>query len=218
MSQPIETDGIIRAFSEDQVVHLTGLSKGQLRYWDSTDFFKPQYAFEDRRSPYSRVYSFRDVVGLRALSLLRKQHEISLQHLRDVARKLGHLNETMWANTRLYVFGGEVYFDEPETGQTRGAVSGQYVTIPLVHIADDVTKDVRKLKDRPADTSGRIERRRHAVRNAWVVAGTRIPTGAIAEFKEAGFSHEEIIREYPSLSIADIDAALAHERAKAESA
>lgn len=218
MSQPIETDGIIRAFSEDQVISLTGLSKGQLRYWDSTDFFKPQYAFEDRRSPYSRVYSFRDVVGLRALSLLRKQHGVSLQHLREVARKLDHLSEAMWANTKLYVFRGEVYFDEPDSGQTRGVVSGQYVTIPLVRIADDVTKDVRKLKDRPTEKSGKIERRRHTVRNAWVVAGTRIPTAAIAEFKEAGYSHEEIMREYPSLSIADIDAALEHERAKAESA
>jgi len=60
----------ILAFSQRQVGRLTGLAERQLRYWDDTGLVSPQYATENRRRPYSRVYSYRDVVGLSALALL----------------------------------------------------------------------------------------------------------------------------------------------------
>jgi hypothetical protein len=52
-----EITNITSAFTADQVVRLTGLSMGQLAYWDKLGFFQPQYAAEDRKSPYSRIYS-----------------------------------------------------------------------------------------------------------------------------------------------------------------
>ena len=87
---------IIAAFSEDQVERLTGLSKAQLRYWDRTGFFAPKLAEEDRRRAYSRLYSFKDVVALRTISVLRNQHNVPLQHLRKVAEKLSHLKDDLW--------------------------------------------------------------------------------------------------------------------------
>src|SRR3546814_1019024 len=68
------SESIVRAFGEEHVSRLTGLSVGQLRAWDRRGFFSPHYAYEDRRSPYSRVYSFRDVVGLRAIAVLKQKH------------------------------------------------------------------------------------------------------------------------------------------------
>lgn len=201
---------VVWAFSADHVVRLTGLSEGQLRYWDQTGFFSPQFGYEDRRSPYSRVYSFRDVVGLRTIAVLRNDHEVSLQHLRQVAQKLAGLGEDFWSATTLYVLNKHVYFDEPDTGKTRGVVSGQYVTIPLVSVANDVSEKVKRLKERKDDQIGRVERHRNIAHNAWVFAGTRIPTGAIIQFKEAGYSMEQILREYPTLTAADVTAALKH--------
>lgn len=46
--------------------------------------------------------------------------------------------------------------------------------------------------------------------------GTRIPTSAIWNLHEAGYSDDQIIYEYPRLSQADIAAALAFERARRE--
>jgi len=83
-----EITSVISAFSADQVVRLTGLTMRQLAYWDDLGFFQPQYAAEDRRSPYSRIYSFKDVVGLRTLSVLKNTYRCSLPHLQQVARKL----------------------------------------------------------------------------------------------------------------------------------
>jgi len=56
---------LILAFSADDVCRVTGLSQRQLAYWDKTGFFAPEFASPKER-PFARVYSFRDVVGLRS--------------------------------------------------------------------------------------------------------------------------------------------------------
>ena len=76
--------------SDEHVQKLTGLTKRQLRYWDETGFFKPSFVEENPRLPFSRFYSFKDVVALRTLQLLRVQNNVPLQHLRKVAEKLSH--------------------------------------------------------------------------------------------------------------------------------
>jgi DNA-binding transcriptional MerR regulator len=203
---------IVAAFGEEQVERLTGLSKSQLRYWDRTGFFVPSYAEEDRRLPYSRIYSFRDILALRTLSLLRNQNNVPLQHLRKVADKLRHLKDDLWTKTQLYVHGRKVVFEEPGTGQRQEPVSQQYVMgIPLKKIWTDTRRDVEALRRRPEEKVGHVERSRSVNRNAWVVGGTRIPTGAIRRFNEAGYSTDQILKEYPDLTPADVKAALAHE-------
>jgi uncharacterized protein (DUF433 family) len=209
-------ENVIRAFSEDHVMRLSGLSKTQLRYWDKTDFFAPSYS--KRRGAYGRVYSFRDVVALRTLSMLRNEHKISLQHLRKVAEKLSHLGDKLWADTTLYVLNKEVQFHEPETGKVRGVLSGQYTAIPLVSIMNDVSKRAEKLKGRQSDRVGMVERHRHIAHNAWVIAGTRIPTRMIKSFRDAGYSIAQIKKEYPTLTTEDIRAALEHEEKESSSA
>lgn len=207
-----QVGNIIAAFSEDHVERLTGLSKRQLRYWDRTGFFAPSHADEDRRSVFSRIYSFKDIVGLRTLAKLRNEHEVPLQHLRQVAEALSHLADDLWTTTTLYVLNKRVLLDEDGEGRLREAVSGQYVmSIPLQLIISDTKKDIEELKRRPAEDFGRIVRSKHVNRNAWVVAGTRIPTAAIRQFHEAGYSTEQIIKEYPDLTEEDIKSALAHE-------
>ena len=214
-----DMDNVIRAFSADHVIRLTGLSKSQLRYWDETGFFRPRYAFENRRSPYSRVYSFKDVVGLRTLAILRKKYRISLQKLRKVAQELSRYDAAPWSEIKLYVLGREVHFREPETGRMRGVVSRQYLNVIMLQsIINDVVAESNKLRERKNEQFGCIERHRYIVHNAWVLAGTRIPTKAIKRFSEAGYSTDEIIREYPNLTKEDIRAARKHEKNLAKQA
>jgi uncharacterized protein (DUF433 family) len=203
------TDGnVVRAFGAEHVQRLTALSAGQLRYWDATKFFEPKWAYENRRSPHSRIYSFKDVVGLRVLSVLRRDHKVSLPHLREVASILSTYSDTPWADTVLYVLNKQVYFNEPETGRIRGVVTNQYVALPLLSVMEDVRKRSEKLKERQSTQIGKVERHRYVAHNAWVVAGTRIPINAVRRFSEAGYSPSEIVREYPMLTEDDVAAAL----------
>jgi uncharacterized protein (DUF433 family) len=205
-------DVILRAFSEDSAKHLTGLTTSQLRYWDRTGFFAPEFAEPNRRLAYSRLYSFRDIVALRTLSVLRNQYSVPLQHLRKVALKLSHLGYDLWTNTTLYVLNKKVIFHEPGTELPQEIVSGQYVIgLLLKTIISDTTKDVEKMRRRDPEKIGRVERSRYVNHNAWVIGGTRIPTAAIKRFKEAGYTAQQIIAEYPDLTLRDISAALRHE-------
>jgi uncharacterized protein (DUF433 family)/DNA-binding transcriptional MerR regulator len=211
-----EINNVITAFSETNVEELTGLTSAQLRYWDKTGFFAPEYADENRRNPFSRIYSFKNVVGLRTLGLLRRQHNVSLQHLRQVAEKLSHLRDDLWTRTTLYVLNRRVIVHESGSGRLRDAVSGQYVLgIPLKKIIADTKRDADKLFRRPDASIGKVERSRRVLRNAPVIAGTRIPTAAIKRFKEAGFTIDQIIAEYPDLKPDDVQAALEYEESSA---
>jgi uncharacterized protein (DUF433 family) len=201
-------DTVIRAFSAEHVERLTGLSAGQLRRWDAEGFFQPTYAYENRRSPYSRVYSFKDVVGLRVVSMLRHEHKISMQQLRKVAAHLHQHSSTPWADITLYVLNKEVQFREPATGKIRVVLSGQYVNIPLISVIEDMRQKSEELRKRRQEQFGAVERHRYVAHNAPVVAGTRIPIATIVRFANAGYAAKEIIREYPSLTAADIKAAL----------
>jgi uncharacterized protein (DUF433 family) len=202
---------VIRAFSANHVVRLTELSRAQLRYWDETGFFRPRYSSENRRSPFGRVYSFQDVVGLRTLGILRKRYGIPLQQLRRVARELYEYRAEPWSEIILYVLGKEVIFREPETEQLRGILSGQYIHIKLRSIIHDLTTAAMKLKQRVQEQFGRVERHRYIAHNAWVIAGTRIPTRIIWRFHKAGYSADKIVREYPMLNRKDVEAAVKRE-------
>jgi len=210
-----ELGNIIVAFGEGHVERLTGLTPAQLRCWDRTGFFAPSYAEEGRNSAYSRIYSFKDVVALRTLGLLRRQHNVPLQHLRRVAEKLSHLEDDLWTKTTLYVLNRRVIFHEPGSRRLQDAVSGQYVLGIRSKNCRRQKRDTERLRDRPDDKIGRIEQSRNVSHNSAVVAGTRIPTRAIRNFKKAGYTVDQIIAEYPDLTPRDIEAALKHEEASA---
>jgi uncharacterized protein (DUF433 family) len=209
-----DTTVVVSTFTEDHVERLTGISKRQLRYWDGTGFFVPSLAFEDRRAAYSRMYSFRDLVSLKVINALRNEANVPLPHLREVKDKLSHLGDDLWSKTTLYVLNKKVIFDSPDMDSREEVLTGQVILqIPLKVVSGSMEEAVRSLRKRDDSTVGKIERQRNVAQNQAVVAGTRIPIRSIKAFAEAGYSVEQIIREYPTLTEADIHAALKHEAA-----
>lgn len=200
---------VIAAFSEEHVQHLTKLSKGGLRYWDKTGFFAPAYRDENPRVPFSRVYSFRDIVALGTLEMLRVQNNVPLQQLRKVAQKLSHLKEDLWTNTTLWVLNRKVIFQEPGSTRPQEVVSGQYVLgIELNRVISDTQRDVETMRKRAPEQIGHLSRTRGISRNALVVAGTRIRVASIKRLHEDGYTTAQIIAEYPDLTEADVAAAI----------
>jgi len=201
------------AFTADHVCRLTGLSARQLRYWDATNFFSPTLLDEFRRRAFNRIYSFRDVVGLRTISILRNRHKVPLQELRRVGEWLHKHHETPWSSLRFALAGRTIVFFDPSSGtaiEPKG--KGQAVLpIALEPIANEMREAAGALRDRQPDQVGKIVRNRYVVQNSWVVAGTRIPTRAVWNFHQAGFDTQGIIREYPRLTAEDVKAAIAFE-------
>jgi uncharacterized protein (DUF433 family) len=203
---------VVAAFSEEQASRLTRLSINRLRYWASTGFFAPSYVERgNAAAPYSRFYSFKDVVALRTLEMLRVKNGVPLQHLRKVAEKLAHLRDDLWTETRLRVANQKVVFDEPESGRAREVLSGQFVEeYALVEVIDQTSREVEQMKSRQHDEIGNVMRMRGVNRGAPTIAGTRVPVVSIQRLHEDGYSVEQILAEYPRLTKADVRAALAH--------
>ena len=74
-----------------------GYQSGSSLIWDATGFFHTQFAPIGEGRSTIRVYSFRDLVSLRTLRVLRGDHKVSLQHLRKVADKLSKYSDAPFA-------------------------------------------------------------------------------------------------------------------------
>lgn len=209
---------VVAALTEDHVERATGITKGQLRAWDRRGFFKPKYAYDDRRAAYSRIYSFKDVVGLKTIATLRAKYKIGFKKLGEVAERLKGKGFDHWADTTLYVIKKNVHFKDPTTGNVESLHDGQLAMLEIIDVINDVTEKVTQLKNRSIEKVGKVERSKFVSRNSWVVSGTRIPTATIRRYSDAGYSLEEIREEYPALSHDDILAALKHENAMEKSA
>jgi uncharacterized protein (DUF433 family) len=204
-------------FSAEQASRLTGLSLRQLRYWDETEFFTPALRADADRAPWSRVYSFRDVVGLRTLAELRHRHHIPLQQLRRVGTYLRQHFDKSWSELVFYLIGKDVFFSDAygEAIERADRTRQQLMPVELVKVENQVRRDVAKMRERRPEQVGKVMQRRNVAENRQVLDGTRVPTEAIWEYHQAGRSNEDIRRAYPQLRPADIEAALEFESERA---
>lgn len=197
-------DDIIRGFSLEVVANLTGLSVGQLRYWDRSGFFTPSLAQENRRVANSRIYTFRDLLALQVLKTLRSDLGVSLQHLRAVKDRLCLMQDNEWSKRRLYVLNRRVVFDDDD-GARREVVGGQYVLdIPLAVVRQNMQNAIDQMSRRNQDQIGHTEHNRGVAHNREVFSGTRIPVDAVRAFIEEGYTDDQIHDQYPVLTTNDI--------------
>lgn len=203
---------VILAFTVDQVRKLTGLSARQLRYWDDTCFFTPALASEKGR-PFGRVYSFQDVIWLRTVAILNKQHGIDLRKLRPVVTWLRSHPEETWSTLRFYVAGSQLYFDDRDLDVrlSTGSLSQAVIPIDMQPIISAAESEAKRLVQRDASEIGQIVQKRNVSHNYPVLAGTRVRTEAIWNFHEAGYGTAEILRQYPRLQPQDIEEAIRFE-------
>ncbi|MGE8130612.1 DUF433 domain-containing protein [Methylobacterium sp. NPDC080182] len=205
---------VIAAFTEDEAQRLTGISLTQLRYWRRTSFFEPSLKVELSEGEETRLYSFRDLICLQVLDRLRNDSGVSLQHLREVKAELADLGDDVWARTTLYVLNKRVVFNHPETGRREEVTTGQGVlSIPLEIVRADMERNVRQLRTRNPDNYGKVQSVRGVARSNPVIAGTAIQVASIKAYADAGYTVEQIIEEYPTLTERDVEAALAHDAA-----
>jgi uncharacterized protein (DUF433 family) len=200
----------ISAFSERHAERLTGVSVRQLRYWHKTKFFVPTAP----EAAFGAFYSFRDIVALRTLRRLRHEHHVSLQHLRQVAVKLSELGQDIWRQTTLYLLGRRVVVKKPGEEPVEVLTGQKILSIPLRKVAADTQRDAKELLRRPDNVVGRIGHSTGVADREALIRGTRITVSTIKAYADAGYSPDDIIREYPDLTRDDVAAALAHTEAK----
>jgi len=202
----------IGLFTTEQVCELCGISLKELTYWDKAGFLKPRYV-EGVKRPSNRLFSFRDVVDLRALGLLRDKYKIPLPDLRRLSHDLRKLSDANWSILSFCLGDdGRAYFRRAEDDAIVAPHSlGHRLLFRMREIIHQVDKDLIRFNRRKPEQLGKIDQSRQVAGNATVIAGTRIPTAAIFRLHQAGYSANQIISEFPRLRPADIEAAIKHE-------
>jgi uncharacterized protein (DUF433 family) len=211
----MKADFPLIAFTTDTVSRLTGLSTRQLHSWDRKRFFIPAFADPQRRRPYSRVYSFKDIVSLRTIAELLRRG-VSFSDLWKVRGFFEADDNESWSNRSFYVVGNRVFFQHQEAiiaTRPLGQVA-EATILEIGPIARATAEDVKKLTERGEDEYGQVTKDRLIMRGAPIIAGTRIPTATIAWFVDHGYNTDEILREFPRLTWKDIQAAVGYERDK----
>lgn len=200
------------ALDMDRVSKLTGIPKSTLASWEKTGVYTPSYISERERTPFRRIYSFRDAVSLRALAKIRREHKVSLSEIRRAGEYLSQHYESPWSELRFGVVDHRLVFRDPETKEWTG-VSGQAVMeLNMEGIPQEIEQGLPKVMGRERNQVGHVTQNRYVRHNQPVIAGTRIPTSTIWAFHEEGYSPEEIIDEYPHLTPEDIHAAIRYEQ------
>jgi uncharacterized protein (DUF433 family) len=204
MAQAMED---VLAVSDKRAVKLAGISMKQLRYWEQIGMVVPSIKHQISPRNIVRLYSFQDLLELLVAAELRHRPGISLQHIQRV---IAHLhNRDFDAPLRELKFatrGREIYFQYPD-----GTWSGDPVPDQLIYrqaiALDEVGAKIDTVNDRDPEAAGQVVNRRGVHRSKPIFAGTRIPVATVQRYLQAGYDTKAIIREYPSLTPADIEAA-----------
>lgn len=204
---------VLMAFTAQQTARLANISVRKLRYWEQTDVFHPEYLERRERGPFRRIYTFRDLVSLRTLALLRTQRKLPLLELRRASGYLQRYAALPWTELSLRVYGRKLVFRNPETGRwaTADGRDQLVLTIDVEDVSRESEREARVLMQRTPEHFGKITRNRYIMSNAWVFSGTRVPIEAALDLHQAGYSDAAILGQYPTLDRLDIHAALTFE-------
>jgi DNA-binding transcriptional MerR regulator len=198
------------AVSDKRAAKLAGISMNQLRYWEKTGMVVP--SVRQQLSPRNtvRLYSFQDLLELVVAAELRHQPGISLQHIRRVIAYLRNRNfDAPLRELKFATRGQEIYFQYPD-----GTWSGDPFPDQLIYrqsiALEEVGAKIDRVNDRDPEAAGQVVSRRGVHLSKPIFAGTRIPVATVQRYLQAGYDTKAIIREYPSLTAADIETARHH--------
>ncbi|MCL1595572.1 MAG: MerR family transcriptional regulator [Actinomycetia bacterium] len=139
----------MEGFTAAQACELTACTQHQLRYWDKVGLVKPSIQTTDGRPGRRRIYSFRDLVGLRVVKSLL-DNGLSIQRVRrawDYLRRTGDMDEQL-STIKLVTDGQTIFAVAHNDAELLDALrQGQLAFfVKIDEIAQDVEDDVTKFE------------------------------------------------------------------------
>lgn len=94
-------------FTTSQVKTLTGLTTRQINYFDQTGLLHPSLQQAHGKGTV-RYYSFRDLIALKTIAVLRQNGGISLQTIRRAVEQIQHIEGRLLSEVVFTVMGDDV--------------------------------------------------------------------------------------------------------------
>lgn len=194
------------AVSDKRAAQLAGISMKQLRHWEKTGLVIPSVRQQISQRNTVRLYSFQDLMELLVAAELRRRPEISLQHIRRLVDYLRrHDYRAPLRELKFATHGRDIYINFPDGSWSGDSVPEQFIFHQVIAL-DQVAAKIDKARERDPGSEGQVTSRRGVHRSKPVLAGTRIPVATVQRYLDAGYDTDAIIKEYPSLTPADVEA------------
>lgn len=186
-------------YPADRAAALSGVPKSTLYYWANTGILVPSVS-----PTRERLWSYSDLLGLRAISWLRQEKtEAARSTMHAVRRALADAAELLIPFEKLELCvdrGGVILYRHPEDHQLRRPGGQVVMEEPLrqldliveYRLEGRVGPNLRQPRKHLLILPGKLSGEPH-------VRGTRIATAHVAALVRSGISHEEIQSLYPSL-------------------
>jgi uncharacterized protein (DUF433 family) len=187
---------------------IASVSLRRLQHWEQNGLVQPSVRRDLSKRNVVRIYAFDQLVELLVVRELedRKMH---VRHIRAVVEKVRGpeysrpLSQLRWA-----VGAGKIYFQHSDGtwgGEERRGQTVMEDMLDLDRIRAAVREGVRKI--RANNSAGQIEKRRGVVGSKPVFEGTRTPVAAVQVYLRRGIAPNDILKAFPHLSLADVQAA-----------
>jgi DNA-binding transcriptional MerR regulator len=195
------------AVPDKRAAQLAGITMKQLRHWERTGLVVPSVRQQISPRNTVRLYSFQDLLQLLVVAELRHRPGISLQHIRRIVSYLRQQDfQAPLRELKFATHGRDIYINYPDGSWSGDPVPDQVIFRHAIAL-DTVAARIDRANDRDPESQGQVTSRRGVHRSRPVFAGTRIPVATVQRYLEAGYDTDAIIREYPSLTPADVEAA-----------
>jgi uncharacterized protein (DUF433 family) len=196
------------AVSLTSAARLVGVSERRLVNWSDIQLAGPTVTAKISPRNTVRLYGFPDLLSLLVVRELLKQR-MTAAHIRRVVE---HLRQSGYkqplTELRFATVGSEIFFQHPNGTWEGDRKHGQIVlhqVLDLRLLTAQIWKSIES--PRPDDSLGRIEQRRRVQGHKRVFSGTRIPVSSVIPYIERGVSTAEILKAFPDLRKADLEAA-----------
>lgn len=197
----------VLAIPDKRARELAGITVDQLRYWERIGLVVPSIRRQISPRNVVRLYSFEDMLELLVAAELRHRPGISLQHIQRI---VAHLRDRDFSaplrEVRFATYGTSIYFQYPD-GTWSGDVAPNQIIFWQAISLDLVGAKINAVRSRDPEMAGKVVRRRGVQGSKPIFEGTRIPVGTVQRYLDAGYETDAIIKEYPLLTPADIEAA-----------
>jgi DNA-binding transcriptional MerR regulator len=139
----------LEGFTAAQACQFTSCTPHQLRYWDKVGLVEPSIQTTNGRPGRRRIYSFRDLVGLRVVKSML-DNGLSIQRVRrawDYLRRTGDMDAQL-ANVKLVTDGESIFAITHDDAELVDALrQGQLAFfVRIDEITQDVEDDVTKFE------------------------------------------------------------------------
>lgn len=198
----------------EQAARVVGVSKSTLKYWEDTGVYAASFIDPVEHRALRRLYSFRDLVSLKAIARCRQELSINLEDIRRAGHYLRTFHEHPWSSLKFGRINNHLVFWEPDEQRWSVATDGSPTLFDFERLPDEVSENIADVLKRDPSTRGKLSQHRYIKGNQPTIAGTRIPVATIVRYHEAGYSADEIIGEYPDLTYDDIAAAISFQAKK----